>query len=308
MTAVTSLSPTAPSTRQAWCEWFAASGSVSSSPRTSTATSWCRGSGCWADRAAQPGLSDVAEGVLSAGAPAADFFVALPEVLLVVDFLVVVLDGVFLAVAFWPVVFSAADFFAAVPEEAFFAVVPEVAFLAVAFLAVVPAVDFLAVVADVVLFTGTDWATSARTGSRLFFLVASAGAGSVSPMKAPPAAMAAPKVRAGSCAAPEITSRSCALGRKSITTLADAWKSSPVLGLRTIRAGRTAFSNAPKPLMATFSPRATSRVMVSRTASRACPACFLLPSKWVAKASTSCLRFTEIPSPGKAGTCPLGEP
>ena len=53
---------------------------------------------------------------------------------------------------------------------------------------------------------------------------------------------------------------------------------SPVRGLRTQRASRTRFSNEPKPVIATFSPRATSRVIVSRTDSRACWACLRLPS------------------------------
>ena len=53
---------------------------------------------------------------------------------------------------------------------------------------------------------------------------------------------------------------------------------SPVCGLRTQRALRTAFSNEPKPVMATFSPLATSRVMVSRTDSSAWAACLRFPS------------------------------
>ena len=44
---------------------------------------------------------------------------------------------------------------------------------------------------------------------------------------------------------------------------------SPVRGLRTQRASRTRFSKEPNPVMATFSPLATSRVMVSITDSRA---------------------------------------
>ncbi len=45
---------------------------------------------------------------------------------------------------------------------------------------------------------------------------------------------------------------------------------SPVAGLRAKPAARTRFSNEPKPVIATFSPFATSRVMVSRTDSSAC--------------------------------------
>jgi hypothetical protein len=53
---------------------------------------------------------------------------------------------------------------------------------------------------------------------------------------------------------------------------------SPVCGLRTQRALRTAFSKDPNPVMATFSPLATSRVMVSSTESSACAACLRFPS------------------------------
>jgi hypothetical protein len=62
---------------------------------------------------------------------------------------------------------------------------------------------------------------------------------------------------------------------------------SPVRGLRTIREGRTTFSKAPKPVMATFSPLTSSREIVSSTDSSACPAVFLLPSKCTARASMS---------------------
>lgn len=47
------------------------------------------------------------------------------------------------------------------------------------------------------------------------------------------------------------------------------------------------FSNVPNPLMTTFSPRATSRVMVSTTASSAWVAAFLFPSNRAASASMS---------------------
>jgi len=61
---------------------------------------------------------------------------------------------------------------------------------------------------------------------------------------------------------------------------------SPVRGLRPTRALRTVFSKEPKPLIATFSPRATARVMVSTIASTASVASFLLPSR-PSSASTS---------------------
>lgn len=53
---------------------------------------------------------------------------------------------------------------------------------------------------------------------------------------------------------------------------------SPVRGLRPVRAGRATFSKTPKPEIATFSPDATARVMVSTTTSTASLATFLLPS------------------------------
>ena len=54
----------------------------------------------------------------------------------------------------------------------------------------------------------------------------------------------------------------------------------PVRGFRTMRAGRTTFSKAPKPVMATFSPRTSSAVMVSTTVSSARRASALFSSKW----------------------------
>jgi 3-isopropylmalate/(R)-2-methylmalate dehydratase small subunit len=47
---------------------------------------------------------------------------------------------------------------------------------------------------------------------------------------------------------------------------------------RTVRASRTRFSKEPNPVIAPFSPRATSRVMVSMTASSACAAALRLPA------------------------------
>ena len=52
----------------------------------------------------------------------------------------------------------------------------------------------------------------------------------------------------------------------------------PVCGLRAWPALRTLRSKEPNPVIATFSPRATSRVMVSSTESSACAACLRLPS------------------------------
>jgi hypothetical protein len=67
---------------------------------------------------------------------------------------------------------------------------------------------------------------------------------------------------------------------------------SPVRGLRTVRALRTCLLNEPKPVIATFSPRATSRVMTSSTDSSACWACLRLPSYRAASVSMSSDLFT----------------
>src|SRR5579875_66495 len=63
------------------------------------------------------------------------------------------------------------------------------------------------------------------------------------------------------------------LGTEDLGTLMDA----PVAGLRAMRAGRSAFSNTPNPVIATLSPLATACWMVSRTAFTASVAVFLSP-------------------------------
>ena len=55
-------------------------------------------------------------------------------------------------------------------------------------------------------------------------------------------------------------------GRNRTTEVAAASLRSPVRGLRTVRAGRSIFSNTPNPVTETFSPPATVEVMVSTTA------------------------------------------
>ena len=82
----------------------------------------------------------------------------------------------------------------------------------------------------------------------------------------------------GSFFAPEMTSLSSLPAENFGTDFFLDLIRSPVCGLRTQRALRTAFSNEPKPVMATFSPLATSRVMVSSTDSSACAACLRFPS------------------------------
>jgi len=91
----------------------------------------------------------------------------------------------------------------------------------------------------------------------------------------------------GSFFAPETTALNSAPALNLGTAVFLARLRSPVRGLRTMREGRTTFSKAPKPVMATFSPLATSRVTVSRIDLRACSACFLFPSKCPARASMS---------------------
>ena len=82
----------------------------------------------------------------------------------------------------------------------------------------------------------------------------------------------------GSFFAPEMTSLSSLPAENFGTDFFLDLIRSPVCGLRTQRAVRTAFSNEPKPVIATFSPLATSRVMVSRTDSSAWAACLRFPS------------------------------
>jgi hypothetical protein len=79
--------------------------------------------------------------------------------------------------------------------------------------------------------------------------------------------------------APETYAFSSAPARNFGTAVFFARVRSPVRGLRTILAGRTAFSKAPNPVIATFSPLTTSRVTVSTTDSSACRAADLFPSK-----------------------------
>ena len=85
-------------------------------------------------------------------------------------------------------------------------------------------------------------------------------------------------VSLGSFFAPEMTSLSSLPAENFGTDFFLDFIRSPVCGLRTQRALRTAFSNEPKPVIATFSPLATSRVIVSSTDSSAWDACLRFPS------------------------------
>ena len=154
------------------------------------------------------------------------------------DFLAVL----FLAVDFFAVLFFAADFFAgdffAVDLLAVFLVVPP------------PAARFAA-------------AAVRRTAGFAAFGVALSTAATVS---------------AGSFFVPATTSLSCAPALKFGTAFFFDFIRAPVEGFRTHLASRTFFSKEPKPVMATFSPLATSRVIVSSTDSSACAAALRLPS------------------------------
>ncbi len=92
------------------------------------------------------------------------------------------------------------------------------------------------------------------------------------------AGAAAATVSLGSFLAPDTTFLRSAPAVNFGTDFFLAFTRSPVCGLRTQRASRTRFSKEPKPVMATFSPFATSRVIVSRTESSACAAALRFPS------------------------------
>jgi hypothetical protein len=131
------------------------------------------------------------------------------------------------------------------------------------------AVDFLAVEELELFFAGDE--------VELFFAVPPVAALAVLP--------AADRVSFGSFFAPDTTFFRSAPALNFGIAVFLALIRSPVRGLRTHRASRTRFSNDPKPVMATFSPLATSRVMVSSTESSACWACLRLPSNRAARLS-----------------------
>jgi len=103
-------------------------------------------------------------------------------------------------------------------------------------------------------------------------------------------------VSLGSFLAPETTFLRSAPAVNFGTEVFLALMRSPVCGLRTQRASRTRFSKEPNPVIATFSPLATSRVIVSSTDSSACAAAFLFPSKRAESASMNSDLFTVFPS------------
>jgi hypothetical protein len=184
--------------------------------------------------------------------------------LLAVDLLAVDLAAVFLAGAFFGAVVLLEEplLFLAVEEPDFFAVVFAVVFAGVDLVVE----DFFAVVDfEAVVFAGAD-----------FLAVAPAAAAAA--RRTPGGFGIVAAVSRGSFFAPEMTSLSSLPAENFGTAFFFDFIRSPVCGLRTQRALRTAFSKEPKPVIATFSPRATSRVMVSSTDSSAWAACLRFPS------------------------------
>ncbi len=202
------------------------------------------------------------------------------------DFFAVDLVGVdFFAVDFFAVDFVGVDFFAVRADDVLLAVDLPVDLLAVDLpvdlLAVdlpvdLLAVDFLvgevAVLFFAVVFFAADFAGEDFVVDAVFAEVD---------------LVVLEVVAFGSFFAPDTTALRSAPGLNFGTAVFLARVRSPVRGLRTMRDGRTIFSKAPKPVMATFSPLDTSRVIVPRTDSRACCAAFLFPSKWFDIASMS---------------------
>jgi hypothetical protein len=228
------------------------------------------------------------------------FAVLVPEVFLAaedVDFVAVPAPEVFFAVVFFAVLFDGVDLLAAFEAVAFEAV----AFEAVAFEVVaLVAVDFDAAALDAVDLLGADF--EADDFVVLFLAVEVFFAGALPPVAllAAPAVLrtaglaadgvaleAAASVSLGSFLAPETTAFRSAPALNLGTAVFLALIRSPVRGFRTQRASRTLFSNEPNPVIATFSPLATSRVMVSSTDSSACEAALRLPSYRAARASIS---------------------
>ncbi len=223
---------------------------------------------------------------------AVDFF-AVPDELLffagelffAVDFLA---GELFFAVDFLAapeeLLFLAAELFFAVPDELLFFAVDFFAgelFFAVDFFAgeLFFAVDFLAAPEELLFLAAEPF--FAVPDELLFFaapdeLLFLAGAALAATALAEPVAAETPSL--GSFFAPETTALRSAPALNFGTAVFLALIRSPVRGLRTHRDSRTRFSNEPNPVIATFSPLATSRVMVSSTDSRAWAACFRLPS------------------------------
>jgi hypothetical protein len=200
---------------------------------------------------------------------------------------VAVFDVAAFAAVFFVAVFFVADFFVAVFFVADFFVAD---FVAGAFLA---GADFVVVVfgaAGVEAVGGAELAATLAGGvdSWADFWAdfwAASWAGSFLPARDGSASL-------GSLFTPETTFLRSAPALNLGTKVFFVSICSPVCGLRARRAGRSRFSKEPNPVMATFSPRATSRMMVSSTESSAWAAAFRLPSNRAASASMSWDLFT----------------
>jgi hypothetical protein len=197
----------------------------------------------------------------------------------VVFLAVLVLAGAFLAVEALVGAFFAVDLLAGDLLAAFVAV-----FLAGAFVAVLALDDFLAVdflagvvfaVEDAFFAGAADFEAADFAGADF---LAAAPVTAAAAARTPGGLGIVAAVSLGSFFAPEMTSLSSLPAENFGTAFFFDFIRSPVWGLRTQRALRTAFSNDPKPVIATFSPLATSRVMVSSTDSSAWAACLRFPS------------------------------
>lgn len=126
-------------------------------------------------------------------------------------------------------------------------------------------------------------------------VVADAAAARVRPPAAVPAGLperGAPAGNFGSLVAPLTTSLKLLPGRNFGTAVFFTFTVAPVAGLRAVRAARSWRSKTPKPVIATFSPLATARVIVSTTASTARPATLRSLSMRSVMASISSALFT----------------
>src|SRR5450631_992761 len=191
------------------------------------------------------------------------FTAALAGAVLTAVFLTALLAG---AVFFTAVFFTAAFFTAAFFTAAFFT--------AAFFTAVFLAATFLA---------GTAFFTVA-----FFTAVLLEAALVVAEARAPAAELL------GSCLGSATTARNCVPALNFGTAVFLILTLAPVRGLRPIRAARATFSKVPKPVMPTFSPLATVRMMMSRTSWTAEAAAFLPPRR-LSRASISSPLFTSSP-------------
>lgn len=185
--------------------------------------------------------------------------------------------GLFLAVPLellLALVFAAVPFLAALPLELLLALV----LAAVPFLAVVPLELLLALVFAVVLFAVVLFA-AVLAGD--FLAWPPVPLDSCAESSSDPAFCAAfladveafaavSTATLGSFFAPDTTARRSAPARNFGTAIRFDVLCSPDSGSPACRTGRIAFSKAPKPVIATFSPRATSLAIVSSTDSSAC--------------------------------------